>query len=83
MPTRDAIFFYASWQDAMINHLDLNAMERYNVADGSRLSWVEARYHWDRYDVALQWQMNTGSIASEFGAATQRRTVQALLRYFF
>jgi opacity protein-like surface antigen len=83
MPTRNAIFFYASWQDAMINHLDLNAMERYNVADGSRLSWLEARYHWDRYDVALQWQMNSGSIASEFGAATQRRTVQALLRYFF
>jgi hypothetical protein len=83
MPTRNAVFFYASWQDAMVNHLDLNGMVRYNVADSSRLSWLEARYHWDRYDAALQWQMNSGSVASEFGASAQRRTLQALLRYFF
>lgn len=83
MPTRNAVFLYASWQDAMINHLDINGMVRYNVADSSRLSWLEARYHWDRYDLALQWQMNSGSIVSEFGAAAQRRTLEALLRYFF
>ncbi|HJV86464.1 MAG TPA: hypothetical protein VJ698_13405 [Noviherbaspirillum sp.] len=83
MPTRNAVFFYASWQDAMINHLDLSGMERYNVADGSRLSWLEARYHWDRWDAALQWQMNSGGVTTEFGASPQRRTVQALLRYFF
>ncbi|HJV53637.1 MAG TPA: hypothetical protein VJ652_19375, partial [Noviherbaspirillum sp.] len=48
MPTRQALFFYAAWQDAMISHLDFNAMLRLNTADDSRLSWLEARYHWDR-----------------------------------
>lgn len=83
MPTRQALFFYGSWQDAMIHHLDLNAMLRYNLADHSRLTWLEARYHWDRAEVALQWQVNSGDAVSEFGAASQRRTVQALVRVFF
>ena len=83
MPTRQAAFLYASWQDALISHLDLNAMLRLNVADDSRLSWIEARYHWGRREVALQWQRNDGSAVSEFGAAPQRRIVQVLLRNFF
>jgi hypothetical protein len=83
MPTRQALFFYAAWQDALINHVDLNAMLRFNAADDSRLSWLEARYHWDRAEVAMQWQMNSGNAVSEFGASPQRRIVQALLRYFF
>lgn len=83
MPTRNAVFLYASWQDAMFKHLDLNAMLRHNLADSSRLSWLEARYHLDRADIALQWQVNSGSALSEFGAAGQRRIVQALLRVFY
>lgn len=83
MPTRQAVFLYASWQDAMIYRLDLNAMLRHNLADDSRLAWVEARYHLDRADIALQWQENSGTPASEFGAAAQRRALQALLRIFF
>jgi hypothetical protein len=82
-PTRDALFVYVAWQDALLNRLDLNAMLRHNLADHSRLSWLEALYRGDRMDVALQWQMNSGAPFSEFGAAGQRRIVQALLRYFF
>ncbi|WP_292937055.1 hypothetical protein [Noviherbaspirillum sp.] len=83
MPTRQAVFFYGAWQDVMISHFDLNAMLRFNVADHSRLSWLEARYRWDRAEAALQWQMNSGERASEFGAVPQQRAVQAVLRYFF
>jgi len=83
MPTRQALFFYSSWQDVLINHFDLNAMLRINLSDHSRLSWVEARYHWERAELALQWQLNGGDAVSEFGAASQRRTMQAVLRYFF
>lgn len=82
-PTRQSAFFYGTWQDAMINHLDLTAMMRVNLADRSQLSWLEGRYHWDRSEVALQWQVNGGDTTSEFGAASQRRIVQALYRYFF
>ncbi|WP_420474379.1 hypothetical protein [Noviherbaspirillum sp. ST9] len=83
MPTRKSVFLYVSWQDALIRHLDLNAMVRHNLADRSRLSWLEARYHLDRADLALQWQLNSGTPFSEFGAAGQRRAIQALARFFF
>jgi hypothetical protein len=83
MPTRNAMFFFGTWQDAMINRLDLSAMLRYNIDDRSRLSWLEARYRWDRTEAALQWQHNSGTTLSEFGASSQETIVQAVVRYFF
>jgi hypothetical protein len=81
--TRENLFFYATRTDAVVRHLDLTAMVRYNVADHSRLHWVEARYHWRRVDLALQAQRNDGHPSSDFGALPGRRIVQAVLRYFF
>lgn len=83
LPTKQALFFYAARQDALLNHLDVSAMLRFNVADRSRLSWLEARYHWDRVDLALQWQVTSGDAGSEYGASTQQRAWQTLVRYYF
>ncbi|MEO7494474.1 MAG: hypothetical protein ABIT83_08590 [Massilia sp.] len=83
LATRQTAFLYASLQDALINRLDLNAMLRKNIDDHSRLSWLEARYHWDKVDLALQWQHNHGTPLSEFGALPQRHSIQALVRYFY
>jgi len=83
MATRHSLFLYARWQDALRERLDLNAMLRLNADDHSRLSWLEARYHWDRAEVALQWQYMSGRPGSEFGALPQRQAVQLLLRYYF
>lgn len=83
MPTRQAVFFYSAWQDVLINRLDLSAMVRYNLDDRSRLSWLEARYRWDRTEAALQLQWNGGDAVSEFGASSQQRIAQLLVRYFF
>ncbi|CAN5766248.1 hypothetical protein BH11PSE12_BH11PSE12_32950 [soil metagenome] len=81
--TKQSIFFFSTWQDALINHLDLTGMVRFNLADSSRLTWAEGRYHWDHVDLALQWQRNGGRSGSEFGALTQQRIVQAVATYFF
>ena len=83
LPTRDHVFVYAVWQDALVKHLDLAAMVRYDAADHSRLQWLEARYHWTRVDIALQTQLNTGQSGSNYGALPDRRVWQAVLRYFF
>ncbi|MFH1043611.1 MAG: hypothetical protein V1796_00775 [Pseudomonadota bacterium] len=82
-PTRHNVFLYALWQDALVKHLDLTAMVRYDAVDHSRLQWLEARYHWTRVDFALQTQLNTGHPGSNYGAMPERRLWQALLRYFF
>lgn len=83
LPTRRAAFAYLSWQDALLNRLDLNAMRRTNLADRSHLSWLEARYRFDGADAALRWQRNSGGMGSEFGALPQQRVWQVLLRYFW
>lgn len=83
LPTRTALFFFGTWQDAFMTHLDLRGMVRYNAADRSRLNWVEARYHLSHADAALQFQQNAGSRGSEFGALQQRRVIQAILTYYF
>lgn len=83
LPTKQEFFFYANWQDAGFNHLDLAAMQKLNLADHSRLSWLEARYHLDKAELALQWQLNSGAPHSAYGAAAQTRAWQMLLRYYF
>jgi hypothetical protein len=83
IPTKHALFLYSTWQDAVVSHLDLSAMMRWNAIDHSCLSWLEARYHWHHTDLSVQWQLNTGSRGSEFGTLPQRRNLQVLLTYFF
>lgn len=83
LASRQEVFFYASWPDAMVQHLDLAAMQKFNLADRSRLSWIEARYHLERMDLALQWQGNNGDPTSAYGATPQKHSWQALLRYYF
>lgn len=83
MVSKQSVFAYASWQDGMMSNLDFNAMLRQNVDDNSRLGWIEARYHWKRTDLAVQWQQQQGTPASEFGAYPQKRALQVLVRYYF
>lgn len=83
LPTRTALFFYGTWQDAMVNHLDLKAMVRLNLADRSRLNWIEARYHFTKMDLSLQLQHNGGNGFSEYGALPQRQSLQTMLTYYF
>ncbi|MFL6622221.1 MAG: hypothetical protein ACJ8NR_06340 [Sulfurifustis sp.] len=82
-PTQRNVFFFARWEDALLVHLDLSALARLNLADDSRLSFLEARYHWEHVDAALQWQHNGGAATSEFGALLQETIWQALVTYFF
>lgn len=83
LPTRSTLFFYSTWQDALINRLDLKAMVRYNVADRSRLNWLEARYHLPNADISLQLQHDSGNTGSEYGALVQHQMIQTLLTYYF
>lgn len=80
--SRQAAYLRATWQDAMVTKLDLAAMLRFNLDDNSHLTWLEARYRWDRAELAMQWQLNSGNATSDFGALPQRRNVQLQARYF-
>ena len=83
LPTRHALFFYGTWQDAGLRHLDLTLMRRYNADDHSGLAWAEARYHWKRADLALQLQVNGGAERSEYGVLPDRRRWQMVSTWYF
>jgi hypothetical protein len=56
---------------------------RFDLETHSRAQWIEARYHWDRADVALQWQGYSGHAGSVYASIPQQRNVQAVARVFF
>lgn len=83
LPTRQALFFHGTWQDAMINRLDISAMHNLDLADSSHRTWLEARYHVGNFEYALQWQRNGGRPSSNYGAVPESRGWQAAVRHYF
>lgn len=81
--SRKALLVYASQRDAGIKNLELTALVRVNLEDHSRFAWAEARYHWPKFDLALQWQTNLGKAETEFGAVTGKSLVQLLAAFYF
>lgn len=82
LPVRRAAFFYATWKDLWIRRLDLSAFIRHEPVTHSRAQWIETRYHWDRFDLALQVQLYSGRAGSVFGSVPQARSVELSLRMF-
>jgi hypothetical protein len=82
LPDRQALFALAVWTDAVVRHLDLSAFTRIDLKDESHLSWAEARYHWSRLDLALQWQFAGGSPETLYGAYSPRELGQLLVDWY-
>lgn len=82
LPLRRALFFYASWRDMVVKNLDLSAFVRHDSITHSRAQWIEARYRWDRAELALQWQGYSGGPSSLYGSVPQSRRLDLLLRFF-
>jgi hypothetical protein len=74
--SRRAWLIYASQKNMGLKQLDLTAFVRVNPVDHSRLTWAELRYHWPRFDAALQWQRSSGDARSEFGSMPYRQVTQ-------
>jgi hypothetical protein len=79
---RRALMLYLSQRDAGIKNLELTGLLRHNLEDSSQFVWLEARYHWSRVDLALQWQANLGGAETEYGLPTGRRLLQLLLAFY-
>ncbi|WP_410499111.1 hypothetical protein [Chitinibacter sp. S2-10] len=82
-PTQHALFFLASWNNALWNNFDVSWMLKRDLVDQSMQSWLEARYHFKSADLALQWQYQAGDAGSQFGALPQKSSVQVLVKYYF
>ena len=76
LSARRAWLLYATQKGAFTKQLDITAFVRQNAVDHSHLMWAEARYHWPRFDAALQWQGSSRRIGSEFGSLPYHQVVQ-------
>lgn len=80
---RNAWLIYATQKSLGWKNLDLTGFVRINAEDHSRFAWMELRYHWDRFDAALQWFGAQGNSLSEYGVIPNRQSVQLLGTWFF
>lgn len=76
--SRKAWLLYATQKGVIAKKLDITAFYRQNLDDRSGLAWVEARYRWDRMDLALQWQRGSDRQVTEFGALPYRQLIQVV-----
>ncbi len=81
--TSNQVFAQLRWTNAGIAQLDLSSYGSWSLADHSHTTWLEARYHWARTDVAAQWQVNAGGASTEHGLAPAHRAAQLLVRHWF
>ncbi|MDE2159567.1 MAG: hypothetical protein KGL18_14565 [Burkholderiales bacterium] len=81
--SRRAWLLYATQKGFGIQQLDLTAFLRSNADDHSALAWAELRYHWPRFDAALQWQQSFGAAGTEYHALPYRRVVQVVASAYF
>jgi hypothetical protein len=82
LPARNAWFLHATWKDALVRQLDLSAFVRRESETRSRAQWFEARYHWGRADLSLQWQLFSGDPGTIYGIVPSRRAVELALRVY-
>lgn len=80
---RQAVLVYISQKNFGVKDLDLTAYVRVNLADHSRLSWLELRRRWPSFDLAAQLQLNNGRVGSEFGVLPDRRHFQVIAAYYY
>lgn len=81
--SRNAWTFYAVQKNAVWKGLDMSALLRLNADDDSRLGWIELRYHWPRFDAALQWQSTHGAPMTEYGLPPSKRSIKLLGAWYF
>jgi hypothetical protein len=82
LPVRRAWFVHATWKDALVRRLDVSGFLRRDLETRSQAQWLEARYHWDRVDLGVQWLLYSGGSGSIYGAVPQRRTVELVVRAY-
>lgn len=81
--SRSAWLVYATQKSLGLKNLDLTGFVRVNAEDHSRFAWLELRYHWDRFDAAVQWYGAQGKALSEYGVIPNRQSLQLLGAWYF
>lgn len=80
---RQSWLLYAVQRDLAVKGLDLTLLVKLNRDDRSRMIWLDLRHRFDRADLALQFQRNTGVAGSEFGVIPIRDSAGVVAAFYF
>ncbi len=80
---RESWLLYAVQRDLGIKGLDLTVLLKVNANDRSRMVWLDLRRRFDKADLALQFQDNSGVAGSEFGVIPIRRSAGLVATFYF
>lgn len=83
LTTRRQLFLHATWQDAIIPHLDLSTMITHIPEDRSRRYWLEARYHKDFWEVGFQVEQKIGLEKDVFGTVDHSTLIRIMLLQYY
>lgn len=84
LAARRAWLLYATQKGiAGVRQLDITGFIRQNADDHSHLAWLELRYHWPRFDAAVQIQRSSSGALTEYGALPYRQVIQLLGAVYF
>lgn len=81
--SRNAWLVYVTQKSLGTKNLDLTGFVRVNADDHSRFAWMELRYHWSRFDTAIQWFRASGNPLSEYGVIPNRQSLQLVGTAYF
>ncbi|MBK6469427.1 MAG: hypothetical protein IPF94_01505 [Betaproteobacteria bacterium] len=80
---RESWLLYAVQRDLGVKGLDLTVLLKVNSNDRSRMVWLDLRRRFDKADLALQFQDNSGVAGSEFGVIPIRRSAGLVATFYF
>ena len=80
---RESWLLYAVQRDLGVKGLDLTVLLKVNSNDRSRMVWLDLRRRFDKVDLALQFQDNSGVAGSEFGVIPIRRSAGLVATFYF
>jgi hypothetical protein len=82
--TREQLFLRAAWPDALLAHLELDALGFVNLYDRSALTQLAATYHLsDAWTLGAYLTANLGGRQTEYGSVPQAHSGTVQLLYYF
>lgn len=83
LPTRHGLFLHYRWKDAGFQGLDLKALTRLDLVDGSSLYWLQAQHAWQGGEAAVSGQWRAGHANTVFGGLAPRSLLEMVVRFYY
>lgn len=83
LPTRHGLFLHYRWKDVGVQGLDVKALTRLDLVDGSSLYWLQVQQAWQGGEAAVSGQWRAGHDNTVFGGLGPRSLLEMVVRFYY